>query len=329
VEPWTLDQRAQTRAGRLDAVITVAAHLPLLDAGEPVGLLIAGSMDPGGAQGVVEALGSLSDFPPLTEALLRSHLRQRRDTMALKTRIEGVLTQHAFSIVFQPIADLVTGRRVGFEALARFADGTEPREMFALAQEIGLDGDVELACVEAALQASEGLPKSAWVSVNLSPDVIGRPRLRELFATPMRALVVELTEHLPIDDYVALKQSLRTLGSRVRVAVDDAGAGYSSLRHVVELQPTFVKLDIRLVSDIDHDPARQAIVAGMCHYARETQATLIAEGIQTQAELETLRRLGVRLGQGYLLGRPAPVEEIAGRRSRHAVRAAPPDATPA
>jgi EAL domain-containing protein (putative c-di-GMP-specific phosphodiesterase class I) len=100
---------------------------------------------------------------------------------------------------------------------------------------------------------------------------------------------------------------------------------------VLELRPAFVKLDIRLASDIDRDPARQAMVAGMCHYARETRATLIAEGIQTQAELETLSRLGVRLGQGYLLGRPAPVEEIAGRRSRsaRAVRAAPPDATQA
>jgi PAS domain S-box-containing protein len=331
VEPWTLDQRAQSRVGRLEGVVAVAAHLPLLDAGEPVGLLVAGSTDPGGASGVVEALGSLGDFRPLTEALLRSHLRQRRDTMALQKRVEGVLRQRAFSTVFQPIADLVTGRRVGFEALTRFADGTEPRELIALAQEVGLDGDVELACVEAALQAAESLPSSAWVSLNLSPDVIRGPRLRELLGTSKRSLVVELTENFPIDDYVALRQSLRALGSRVRVAVDDAGAGYSSLRHVLELQPTFVKLDIRLVSDIDGDPARQAMVAGICHYARETRATLIAEGIETQAELDTLSRLGVRLGQGYLLGRPAPVDEIAGRRSRsaRAVRAAPPDATQA
>jgi PAS domain S-box-containing protein len=331
VEPWTLDQRAQTGVGRLEDVIEVAAHLPLLDAGEPVGLLVAGATDPGGASGVVEVLGLLGAFRPLTEALLRPHLRQRRDTIALTTRVEGVLRQRAFSTVFQPIADLVTGRRVGFEALTRFADGTEPRQLFVLAQEVGLDADVELACVEAALQAAERLPTSAWVSLNISPDVIRRPGLGELLRTSRRSLVMELTEHFPIDDYVALRQSLRALGARVRVAVDDAGAGYSSLRHVLELQPAFVKLDIRLVSDIDGDPARQAMVAGMCHYARETRATLIAEGIQTQAELNTLSRLGVHLGQGYLLGRPAPVEEIAGRRPRsaRAVRAAPPDATQA
>jgi len=94
---------------------------------------------------------------------------------------------------------------------------------------------------------------------------------------------------------------------KARLAVDDAGAGYSGLRHILELRPQFVKLDLSLVRHVDTDPARQAMVAGMAHFARNSGCELIAEGIETEEELNELIRLGINLGQGYLFGKPGPV----------------------
>ena len=107
-----------------------------------------------------------------------------------------------------------------------------------------------------------------------------------------------------IDDYAALRLELVGLGPNVRLAVDDAGAGYASLRHILELAPSFVKLDIGLIRGIDADPARQALIAGMGYFAVKRNLRLIAEGIETAAELKALRQLGINYGQGFLLGRP-------------------------
>jgi EAL domain-containing protein (putative c-di-GMP-specific phosphodiesterase class I) len=119
-------------------------------------------------------------------------------------------------------------------------------------------------------------------------------------------LIVELTEHERIDDYVAVGSALDRLGPNVKLAIDDAGSGYASLRHILALQPAYVKLDIEWVSGIDRDPVRRALVTGLAYFATETGCELIAEGIETQEELEALRALGVQLGQGFLLGRPMP-----------------------
>ena len=116
--------------------------------------------------------------------------------------------------------------------------------------------------------------------------------------------MLEITEHVAIDDYERLRSAIAVLGPRVRLAVDDAGAGYASLRHILELAPSIVKLDIGLVRGIDSDPARQALIAGVGHFAAKRGIRLVAEGIETTEELATLRSLGVGYGQGYLLGRP-------------------------
>ncbi len=131
--------------------------------------------------------------------------------------------------------------------------------------------------------------------------------LRGILGRANRLVVVEMTEHAPVADYPALKGALDRLGDQVRTAVDDAGAGYSSFRHIVELEPDFVKIDIGLVRSIERDRARQAFVAGLDYFALKTGCTLIAEGIETEAEREALRSLAVSLGQGYLLGRPGPL----------------------
>jgi EAL domain-containing protein (putative c-di-GMP-specific phosphodiesterase class I) len=122
-------------------------------------------------------------------------------------------------------------------------------------------------------------------------------------------VVLEITEHTTVEDYAKLHEVLRPLRERgMRLSIDDAGAGYSSFRHILRLRPDFIKLDISLTRDIDSDRGRRALAAALIGFARETGAELIAEGVETESELATLRKLGVHKAQGYLLGRPAPFE---------------------
>ena len=123
-----------------------------------------------------------------------------------------------------------------------------------------------------------------------------------------RPIVLEITEHEPIEAYAPLREAVLRLGTGVRLAVDDAGAGVANFHHLVELRPDFVKIDASLVRGVDADVGRQAVVAGIVHFAAAAGCQVIAEGIETDAELAAVTELGVTLGQGYFLGRPAPVE---------------------
>lgn len=146
------------------------------------------------------------------------------------------------------------------------------------------------------------------VSLNVSPALAGAivPLISALKRTD-RDVVLEITEHVEIADYRKLIDALDLVRGRARLAVDDAGAGCAGLRHILELRPQFVKLDVSLVRHIDTDAARQAMVARMAHFASNTGCELIAEGIETEEEVTELIRLGVPLGQGYLFGKPAPL----------------------
>jgi EAL domain-containing protein (putative c-di-GMP-specific phosphodiesterase class I) len=150
----------------------------------------------------------------------------------------------------------------------------------------------------------------------------GEP-LERLLRRARQPIVLELTEHTVVQDYPALRHAIVALGPSVRVAIDDAGAGYASMQHVVEVRPNLVKLDISLVRGIDGDSARQALIAGMRYFAEETNCLLLGEGVETSAELETLDRLGVVLGQGYLLGRPGPAPDHVERAARPANESTP------
>jgi EAL domain-containing protein (putative c-di-GMP-specific phosphodiesterase class I) len=158
------------------------------------------------------------------------------------------------------------------------------------------------------MAAATSLPMGPWMSINISPAVL--PELQQLAALAGHAdrpLVVEITERMAIDDYSAARRLLRRHLPDARIAVDDAGAGFASLRHIAELRPAIVKLDMQLVRNVHRDPAREALVAGMVHFAAASGCELIAEGIETEQERRALLRLGVTLGQGFLLGRPDAV----------------------
>jgi EAL domain-containing protein (putative c-di-GMP-specific phosphodiesterase class I) len=253
---------------------------------------------------MMEQLSALTSLASILGTLLTPGLQTRQRDDAARASIQAILNAGAFSPFFQPIVELHSSAVVGYEALSRFTDGTGPDITFASAARAGLGVELEVATLEAALEAAAVLPPEAYLSLNASPTLIGSGRLGPLLAGLRRRITLEITEHVVIDDYPALRRELAALGPTVRLAVDDAGAGYASLRHILELAPDFVKLDVGLVRGIDADPARQALIAGMGYFAVKRKAPLIAEGIETAAELATLRSLAVPYGQGYLLGRP-------------------------
>lgn len=227
--------------------------------------------------------------------------------------VEEVIDTGGFSIVYQPVIDLTTETMVSVEALARFGDGTvSPDRWLAKAATVGLDTKLELEVIRTALSSLDSLPEPVRLAVNASPGALLAPDLTRLCAGhDCSRLVLELTEHVPVDDYEAVTSAfneLRHLGAQL--AVDDTGAGYASFRHLLGLDPSIVKLDMSLTRGIDQDSARRALAAALVSFTRDTDRILVAEGVETASELEALRELGVTFVQGYYLGRPQRLAEL-------------------
>src|SRR5579863_4179230 len=227
--------------------------------------------------------------------------------------IRETLINQGFEIVFQPIVDLRTGGVAGAEALTRFemSPDRSPDVWFAEAREVGLGIELEIAALRSALGQLRQLPSGLYLSLNASPDTMMSSEFRALIAeAPAERVVLELTEHDCIDDYELFEKAANELRSHgVRLAVDDAGAGYSSFRHILNLHPDIIKLDIGLTRGIDGDPARRALGSAMLAFGLDAfGAAIVAEGIETEGEFKTLRGLGCRFGQGYYLGRPGKLK---------------------
>ena len=277
---------------------------------EPLGVLaLVGAGDATDGPGSdAQLLAAAIDFAAVTTGLVTPAMLQRGEPDARRSRLDDVLARRAFVPVFQPIVRLSDAGILGFEALTRFSDHADPQFRFAEAAALGRGIDLEMATLSAALSAAPALPPGSWVSVNVSPALVLEGRqLRKLLRTCTIQIVLELTEHDPVKDYAELSAALDQLRPAARLSVDDAGSGFASLRHVLTLEPDFVKLDQSWVSGIHSDPARQALVAGLGHFAVRTGSLLIAEGIETDPERGMLTELEVDLGQGYLFGRPSSV----------------------
>lgn len=229
-------------------------------------------------------------------------------------RVRAVLEPGPLSVVVQPIFDLTAGQIVGVEALSRF--DVEPRRppdaWFRDAWSVGLGLDLELEALRLATGVLGRLPEPVYLSVNVSPETLLADRFGPAIAhVPPGRLVVEVTEHVEVEDYAQIQHALEAVMDRgVRLAVDDAGAGFSGLSHILQMSPDIIKLDIVLTRGIDHDVVRQALATALVDFSARVEAVIVAEGIETQAELATLRSLGVTYGQGYHLARPGPPEDV-------------------
>ena len=246
------------------------------------------------------------------EAAFNSKLEEDRliadEREELRKRIRGIIEREAFDIAFQPVQALESGRVVGFEALARFTDSRtrSPDRCFGEAKQAEMSFDLEVAVMRKALLSLARLPRNTYLAINVSPDTAASPEIARLCTRHAAdRIVLEITEHSSVDDYLLLAERARTLRDMgVHIAIDDAGAGFASLRHVLRLEPDLIKLDKSITRSIDTLARHQSLAAALLTFASGTSASIVAEGIETAEELATLKRLGVPYGQGFYLGRP-------------------------
>jgi EAL domain-containing protein (putative c-di-GMP-specific phosphodiesterase class I)/putative methionine-R-sulfoxide reductase with GAF domain len=233
---------------------------------------------------------------------------------AARAWVEQIVTARDFSLVFQPIFDLEDSSMLAAEALVRFSawGSKTPQAVISLAHRVGLGVELEVAIVQAALAHLGELPASTLLSLNASPAALASGGVAEALAeTPAERVVVELTEQTRVEEHPELAGALQDLrATGARLAIDDAGAGFASLMHILRLAPDYIKLDGELISSIDVDPVRRSLAASLMRFSEETRSVTIAERIETAAELHALRELGVRYGQGFQLARPVPASEL-------------------
>lgn len=250
---------------------------------------------------------------------LRTLLQRAVDHLRRGDDIRRSLGRTPAHTLLQPVVHLDTAETAGYEALSDLStrDLQGADSWFRDAAVLGLGEEFELVLLTLALEELESLPETVYLSVNVSPHTVMSPHLPGLLHDiDATRLVLELTEHMPVEDYVALNVALKRLRRRgIRIAVDDAGAGFSSLNHILLIRPEIVKLDVSLIRDVDTDVARRSLVSGLCHFTAEIGADCIAEGVETDAQASVLRELGVAYGQGWHLGPPRR------RRARRAVAA--------
>ena len=284
---------------------------PLRQGAIPLGVLtIEGDRD-SGTSSADQLLAAAVDYATTAALHLGGVLSGTRRVRQHRDTLRRILAERTFQPLFQPIVDLDDGHVVGYEALTRFSDGEAITQRLIDADEARMRPQFELALLDAALMRTATLDPATWVSVNLSPSVLmwHTSQVAELLNGDGPPVVVELTENERIDDYAAVRAALSRLGPRVKLSVDDAGSGYASLRHVVDLRPEYLKLDRSWISGLERDDTRRALVAGLVAFCEHTGTALIAEGVETPAERAALETLRVPYAQGFLLGRPAPLPD--------------------
>ena len=263
------------------------------------------------------------------ERLVRRARDQAREDAALAGRLAAsslrqelsrLLLAEDVQIVFEPIVGLARRDVFGFEALVRGREGSRlatPWELFGAAREADMVFEMDCLCRRTALQEAKRLPPGAKLFLNCLPSAIHDPAFegdalrRSLQDHRLRPsdVVLEISERESIENFTIFREvcdHYAELG--FRIALDDVGVGYGSLEAVTELRPDFIKVDIAFVRGIDSDPARQEVLVAMNSIARRIGARIVAEGIETPEQLETLRRMAIPLGQGYLLGRASRLE---------------------
>lgn len=279
-------------------------HVPLQAASTTFAVL---SVAPRGEPEPV--LSALVDLAPQLSSMLRPVVGAAVVMASDRQWADRLLEPGGMWPVFQPIVSLTDGEVVGFEGLTRFVDGTRPDLAFALAARLGMGATFEVEAAKLVVAAAEELPGDVWVSLNVSAATLLSVDLAPVVAACSRRLILEITEHELVTDYAGVIAAVGRLEG-VGLSVDDAGAGYASLRHVYELRPSMVKLDRAWVADLDGDPIRQALVRGLLGFTAATGASLVGEGVERVEERDVLAELGVPLGQGFLFGRPATVADL-------------------
>ena len=274
-------------------------------------------------QGVIKMRPALrferTIYNGILEARQDFHRRGEALDQARLDEVRRILRERAIRTLFQPIVRLPERRVVGFEALSRGPSGSyleSAENLFGFTERAGLLGEVELLCLECALANSVHLPADATLFLNLS--MVGLEhieseakgltgRVEEVGRAPDRC-VLEITERTYAESASRLRERVSELRQRgFRIAIDDMGTGYSALHVLADLQPDYIKLDKMLVRDLPEEPIKRNLVSAITGFARDSRSVVIAEGVETEEEVEVLRELGIELQQGYFFGYPKPV----------------------
>lgn len=259
-------------------------------------------------------LAMMRVFADFAGQQIERHLTAERDRNAARERVLSALNTGMLTTLYQPIYCFSSRRVVGLEALSRFAapPPRPPDVWFKEAAAAGVGEQLEIAAVNVALNGLDRIPESAYLALNISPaHLISGALADALSPYPLERIVIEITEHVEISDYTRFARAAAPLRARgIKLAVDDAGAGYASFRHILQLQPDIIKLDLSITRDIDTDRTRRALAAALTRFAQETGSHIVAEGVETDTELAVLRELGIDQAQGYLIGRPIPLKDI-------------------
>ncbi len=307
----------EVRDLRLTDELDIRAYLAtpiVLSSGRLYGTLCCFSKDAKPTLGQAE-LDVLRLVARLMAERLESNGDAHEEQLCTLARIEECLAGDQPTMVFQPIVALDTGCTVGFEALARLAADPErsPHVWFSDAHPLGLGVDLEVKAVAAAVVLDQ-LPEDVYLSVNVGAETLCSEELEaELAGVAGHRMVLELTEHEAIRDPQRVGVVLERYRARgIRLAVDDMGAGYAGLTQLLNLAPDIIKMDGSLTRDVDVDPARRSLAHATVEFAASVGAEVIAEGVEHERELETLRDLGMSAAQGFFLGQPveAPWEIV-------------------
>ena len=245
--------------------------------------------------------------------IIEPDVRSQERRTEIAARLDPVIAAGGPLVVLQPIVDLATGRRVGAEALSRFPAewGMAPDVVFAEAHSVGSGHVLELLALE---KAAEHLARvDGYVAMNVSPATLLTPECGELLARlPLSRVLLELSEHDQVEDYAALNAALAPFrADGLRLAIDDVGAGFSSLRHIVVTAPDVIKIDRSIVAGLDTDPVLETLVRSLAEFGHGCAVRVVAEGVENAAEAAVLAGLGVDYGQGWHFGRPGPAEDLA------------------
>lgn len=260
------------------------------------------------------AVGALSMVAEIASEYLETLEREQQAQRVRRATIARVLDDpSSVQLVYQPLVSIDTLEVVGLEALSRFPGHEQsPAVVFEEAASCGLGIELEMVAVRAALVDLADVPVPVRVNVNVSPETLYADELRDaLVDVPPNRLVVEVTEHAAVEDYSQMRAASRWLRHRgVGLAIDDVGMGFSGLNRILETEPQELKLDAAVIRNVDTSAVKQALVEMFCTFGRRAGFGIVAEGIETDAELEALRDLGAPIGQGYYLWRPAPLAEV-------------------
>jgi EAL domain-containing protein (putative c-di-GMP-specific phosphodiesterase class I) len=315
---WLVDPRQHPVSAAMDATysVPVGTHVGVpieLPDGRTYGTLCCFSHDiePSLDRTALGALYLVADLAAEYLHAIEQTQQERHRRCDLTRRLLD--DPSSIEMVYQPLLALDTMEVVGVEALSRFPGFEQsPAWFFSEAAACGLGVEMEMVAVRAALADLDRIPPSVRLSVNVSPETLYADEFyRTIAGVPPDRLVVEVTEHAVVDDYTKMRAASRWLTDHgVRLAIDDVGMGFSGLNRILESSPEELKLDAAVIRDVDTNPLKQSMVEMFCAFGQRAGFAVVAEGIETEAEYEALRRLGAPVGQGYYLWRPAPLEDI-------------------